>query len=145
MFLYFNKAKYFLLHVISRYLTISAAMLLLLFVISLLFVLPSVSLCIVCRVCRSDNQFNVCQDFCRVITVKLNLILYPVFKLVCGIWPSAVDKVDEVRIFQIRLSCILLLQFGHISARASRFFIFINHFIPKSAVGIRLDFCFALG
>lgn len=37
------------------------------------------------------------------------------------------------------------LQFGHISARASRFFIFINHFIPKSAVGIRLDFCFALG
>lgn len=29
--------------------------------------------------------------------------------------------------------------------RASRFFIFINHFILKSAVGIRLDFCFALG
>lgn len=91
LFLYFNKAKYFLLHVISRHLTISAAMLLLLFVISLLLVLSSVSLCIVCRVCRSDNQFNVWQDSRRVITAKVNLILYPVFKLVCGIWPSAVD------------------------------------------------------
>ena len=36
---HFNKAKYFLLHIISRHLTISAAMLLLLLVISLLFVL----------------------------------------------------------------------------------------------------------
>ena len=42
LFLYFNKAKYFLLHVISRHLTISAAMLLLLFVIFLLFALPFV-------------------------------------------------------------------------------------------------------